>query len=54
MTEWLRIMFPQETRLTQKDKLRYKKTQDFSSRPNKSRAFSIYIRYGGYKSTSTR
>ena len=54
MVEWLRIMLPQVARLTQKDRVRYKEPQGFSSRLNRSRAFPIYIRYGENKSVSTR
>lgn len=54
MTEWLRVMLPQVARLTQKDKTRYKEPQGFSSRLNRSRAFPIFIRYGEYKSVSTK
>ena len=54
MVEWLRIMFPQETRLTQKDKARYKKPQGLSSRLNRPRAFPIFSRYGEIKSVSTK
>lgn len=54
MTKWLRAMLPQEARLTQKEELRYEKTQGFSSRLNRLRALSILIRDSGFESTSTK